>query len=410
MESTTCAISGAGPAGLMLGLLLASSGVPTVVLEKHGDFLRDFRGDTIHASTLKLMDELGLTEEFRTLNHQRIERLQVITDDGTYTLADFTRLPGPYKYITFVPQWDFLDFLVSQAEKFPTFQLRRYSEVTEAVLEDDRVVGLRYTDSDGEHELRADLVVAADGRHSPLRATPGIDPVALGSGMDILWFELSKRPDDPGGMVGRLSKGQLFVRIERHTHWQAAYGIRKGGYEKLRAQGIEAFRQALIDLLPFLADRVHELRTWDDLKMLDIHIDRLTRWWRPGLLCIGDAAHTMSPIAGVGINFALQDAVATANLLTRPLLDGTLTDADLAAVQKRRERATAVTQRFQRFLQERFLEPWFSGQGKADTPWPLRVLARVPKLQGLPARVMAIGPRPEHNTGPTIPERAAALS
>jgi 2-polyprenyl-6-methoxyphenol hydroxylase-like FAD-dependent oxidoreductase len=395
-DRTTCAIAGAGPAGLMLGMLLARAGVETVVLEKHGDFLRDFRGDTVHASTLRLMGELGLHDTFMALAHQRIHCLQVITDDGTFTLADFRRLTGPFRYITFLPQWDFLDFLASEAGRFPNFRLLRNSEVTGALVDGGRVTGLRYRDAAGEHELHADLSVAADGRRSVLRAGSGLPVRTFGSGIDIAWFKLSKRDGDQGGMVGRLSRGQLLVRIERPTHWQGAYAIRKGGHDDLRSRGLESFRQALAALAPSLADRVHELRTWDDVKVLDVQIDRLRRWWRPGLLCIGDAAHTMSPIAGVGINLALQDAVAAANVLAGPLRSGTLQDRHLIQVQRRRIPPTVVTQRIQRFLQAGFLEPWVRGEGTSTTPLVLRLLRRVPVLQALPARAIGIGVRPEH--------------
>ncbi|MFJ3162233.1 FAD-dependent oxidoreductase [Streptomyces kanasensis] len=394
---TTCAIAGAGPAGLMLGMLLARAGVDTVVLEKHGDFLRDFRGDTVHASTHQLMVELGLGDKFRKLAHQRIHCLQVVTDDGPHTLADFRRLPGKFKYITFLPQWDFLNFLLEEANRFPNFRLVQNAEVTGVTTAGGRVNGLRYKDADGEHELRAELTVAADGRRSALRQSAGMRPQVFGSGMDILWFKLTKEDSDPGGMVGRLSDGQLFVRIERLGHWQAAIAIRKGGYEELRAKGLEAFRATLAELTPFLAGRLEDdLRSWDDVKTLDVQIDRLRRWWRPGMLCLGDAAHTMSPIMGVGINLALQDAVAAANVLAEPLRDGALNDEHLAQVQKRRETATAITQRIQRFLQSRFLEPWIRGEGKSTTPVVLRLMKRLPPLQAGPARAMAIGLRPEH--------------
>ncbi|MFJ6658923.1 FAD-dependent oxidoreductase [Streptomyces sp. NPDC091377] len=394
-SSTTCAIAGAGPAGLMLGMLLARAGVNTVVLEKHDDFLRDFRGDTVHASTLRLMGELGLQEKFLKLAHQHIHQLHVVTDEGTFTLADFRRLPGKFKHITFLPQWDFLNFLVEEANRFPNFQLRRHCEVTEALAENGRITGLRYRDASGEHELRADLTVAADGRRSALRRSAGLRPQVLGSGMDILWFQLSKKEGDPGGMVGRLSDGKLLVRIERQTHWQTAYTVRKGGYEEVKERGLDWFRQTLSELTPFLADRVHEVRSWDDVKVLDIQIDRLPRWWRPGLLCIGDAAHTMSPIMGVGINLAVQDAVAAANILAGPLGSGTVTEEHLARVQKRRTPPTVATQRLQRFLQTRFLEPWVRGESKSATPVVLRVLKRLPLLQAGPARTIGIGLRPE---------------
>jgi len=394
---TECVIAGAGPAGLMLGMLLARAGVDTVVLEKHDDFLRDFRGDTVHASTLRLMGELGLEDAFRKLAHQRIHDLQILTDDGTYTLADFRRLPGRFKHITFLPQSDFLTFLLEEANRFRTFRLLRNCEVVAVTTDQGRVDGLRYRNAAGEeHELHADLTVAADGRRSVVRESAGLEPRVFGSAMDILWFRLSKRDSDPGGMVGRLSDGRLLVRIERQSHWQAAMAVRKGGYDEIRSQGLDRFRETLVGLKPFLADRVHEVRTWDDVKVLDVQIDRLRQWWRPGLLCIGDAAHTMSPIMGVGINLAVQDAVAAANILAGPLRDGTLGDGHLVRVQRRRMPPTVAIQRMQRFLQTRFLEPWIRGEGKSTTPLLLRILKRLPPLQGVPARAMAIGLRPEH--------------
>ncbi|WP_221349894.1 FAD-dependent oxidoreductase [Streptomyces beigongshangae] len=394
---TGCLIAGAGPAGLMLGMLLARAGVATVVLEKHDDFLRDFRGDTVHASTLRLMGELGLEDAFRELAHQHIHELQVLTDDGTYTLADFRRLPGRFKHITFLPQSDFLTFLLDEANRFGTFRFLRNSEVVAVTTDRGRVNGLRYRDADGEeHEIHADLTVAADGRRSVVRESAGLESRVFGSALDILWFRLSKRESDPGGMVGRLSGSQLLVRIERQNHWQTALAVCKGGYEELRLQGLDRFRETVAALSPFLADRVHEVRTWDDVKVLDVQIDRLRQWWRPGLLCIGDAAHTMSPIMGVGINLAVQDAVAAANILAEPLRNGTLGDRHLRRVQRRRLPPTAVLQRMQRFLQTRFLEPWIRGEGRSSTPLLLRILKRLPPLQGVPARAMAIGPRPEH--------------
>ncbi|MEU5698123.1 FAD-dependent oxidoreductase [Streptomyces aurantiacus] len=397
LSHTKCVIAGAGPAGLMLGMLLARAGVDTVVLEKHDDFLRDFRGDTVHASTLRLMGELGLGDAFQKLAHQHIHDLQILTDDGTYTLADFRRLPGRFKHITFLPQSDFLTFLLEEANRFRNFRLLRNSEVVAVTTDQGRVNGLRYRDGEGEeHELRADLTVAADGRRSIVRESAGLESRVFGSALDILWFQLSKREDDPGGMVGRLSDGQLLVRIERQSHWQAAMAVRKGGYDEMRAQGLDRFRETLVTLKPFLADRVHEVRTWDDVKVLDVQIDRLRQWWRPGLLCIGDAAHTMSPIMGVGINLAVQDAVAAANILAKPLRDGTLDDGHLGRVQRRRKPPTAAIQRMQLFLQTRFLEPWIRGEGKSTTPVLLRILKRLPLLQGVPARAMAIGLRPEH--------------
>ena len=390
-------IGGCGPAGAMLGLLLARAGIEVVVLEKHGDFLRDFRGDTIHASTLTLLDELGLGEDFARLPHQRVETLGVTTDDREHTLADFRRLPGAHRVIAFLPQWDFLDFVTAHAAELPTFRLLLQAEATGLLVEDGRVVGLSYRDDRGhEHEVRADLTVAADGRRSVLRAAAGLRARRYGAPMDVLWFRLSRRETDAQRTAGRLSRGRLMIRIDRGNYWQTAYVIRKGGYQELRARGLQEFRDDLARLEPFLADRVDELRSWDDIRVLDVQVDRLRRWHRPGFLCLGDAAHAMSPIGGVGINLAVQDAVAAANLLTDPLWSGTLTERDLARVQRRRMVPTVVTQRGQRLIQDRFLQPLLAGESAGGAPLPLRLIDRYPALQGVTAYLVGIGVRPEH--------------
>ncbi len=394
---TTCVIGGCGPAGAVLGLLLARAGIDVVVLEKHGDFLRDFRGDTIHASTLTLLDELGLGADFARLPHQRVDRLEVSTDDGVHTLADFGRLPGPHREIAFLPQWDFLDFVTAHAAELPTFRLLLQAEATGLWVEDGRVTGLSYRDDLGrEHEVRADLTVAADGRRSVLRAAAGLRARRYGAAMDVLWFRLSRRETDAERTAARLSGGRLLIRIDRGDYWQTAYVIRKGGYERLRARGLDAFRADLARLEPFLADRVGELRGWDDVRMLDVQVDRLRRWHRPGFLCIGDAAHAMSPIGGVGINLAVQDAVAAANLLIDPLWSGTLSERDLARVQRRRTPPTALTQRGQRAIQDRWLGPLLAGKSAGGAPLPLRLVDRFPVLQGVTAYLIGIGVRPEH--------------
>jgi 2-polyprenyl-6-methoxyphenol hydroxylase-like FAD-dependent oxidoreductase len=381
----------------VLGLLLARAGIDVVVLEKHGDFLRDFRGDTIHASTLTLLDELGLGEDFARLPHQRVERLGVSTDDREHTLADFSRLPGRHQEIAFLPQWDFLDFLTHHAAALPRFRLLLEAEATGLRVEGGQVVGLSYRDGDRrEHEIRADLTVAADGRRSVLRAAAGLRARRYGAPMDVLWFRLSRRDSDVERTAGRLSRGRLLIRIDRGDYWQTAYVIPKGGYDRLRGEGLDAFRADLARLEPFLADRVGELRSWDDVSMLDVQVDRLGRWHRPGFLCIGDAAHAMSPIGGVGINLAVQDAVAAANLLTDPLWSGALTERDLARVQRRRTLPTVLTQRGQRTIQDRFLRPLLAGRSAGGAPLALRLLDRYPVLQGVTAYLIGIGIRPEH--------------
>ena len=395
-------IGGCGPAGAVLGLLLARSGIEEVVLEKHGDFLRDFRGDTIHASTLTLLDELGLGADFARLPHQRVQTLGVTTDDSDHTLADFRRLPGRHQEIAFLPQWDFLDFVTHHAAALPTFRLLLEAEATGLRTEGGRVVGLSYRDSGGhEHEVRADLTVAADGRRSMLRAAAGLPARRYGAPMDVVWFRLSQRDTDAERTAGRLSRGRLLIRIDRGDYWQTAYVIPKGGYERLRSRGLAAFQADLARLEPFLSDRVGELRSWDDVSVLDVQVDRLRRWHRPGFLCIGDAAHAMSPIGGVGINLAVQDAVAAANLLTDPLWSGTLTERDLARVQRRRTLPTVLTQRGQRTIQDRFLARLLTGESAGGTPLALRLLDRFPALQGVTAYLIGIGIRPEHVRQPT---------
>ena len=388
-----CVVAGCGPAGAVLGLLLARAGVEVVVLEKHRDFLRDFRGDTIHASTLTLIDELGLGDEFRRLPLQHVRKLVVQTDDGEAGFADFGRLPGRNKEIALLPQWDFLDFVTDHAKREPGFTLLLETEATCLLRDGDRVVGLSTRDG---QEIRADLTVAADGRTSVLREAARLRAQSFGAPMDVLWFRLSRKDSDPEQTAGRLSAGRLLIRLNRGDYWQTAYVIPKGGFAKIRADGIETFRDDLARLEPFLADRVAaDLPGWDAVSRLDVQVDRLPRWHRPGFLCIGDAAHAMSPIAGVGINLAIQDAVAAARILTEPLTDGTLSEDHLKAVQRRRMPPTRITQRVQRTLQDRFLAPLMAGKG-GGTPRVLKLLNRVPRLQVIPAYVVGIGVRPEH--------------
>jgi len=389
VERVDCVIAGCGPAGAALGLLLARAGLRVTVVEKHGDFLRDFRGDTIHASTLTLLDELGFGDEFARLEQQRIAEVRVAVGDHEWPLADFQRIPGRHREIALMPQWDFLDFVTRHAAGYPGFRLLMETEATGLTVEQGRVTGL--TVSGGA--IPATLTVAADGRSSTVRHAARLPVRAYDAPMDVLWFRLSRRESGVVRTAGRVAPGRLLIRIDRGDYWQVGYVIEKGGYQRLRAAGLAAFRSDLATLEPALADRVDELRSWSDLSVLEVRVDRLRRWHRPGLLCIGDAAHAMSPVGGVGINLAVQDAVAAANLLVRPLRTGILSERDLARVQRRRALPTAITQAGQRAIHRRIVAPLLDG---GAPPAPVRVLQRFPALQGIPAYLLAIGIRPEH--------------
>jgi 2-polyprenyl-6-methoxyphenol hydroxylase-like FAD-dependent oxidoreductase len=394
--SVRCCIAGGGPAGMMLGLLLARAGVDVVVLEKHADFLRDFRGDTIHPSTLEVVHELGLLERLLTLPHQKVQRINAQFGDLALTVADFSSLSTQCRFVAFMPQWDFLNFLTEEAARYSTFQLRRQADVTGLIEEEGFVVGLRANTSDGLLEVRADLVVGADGRHSTVRSRAGLSVEEFGAPMDVLWFRLSRRSSDPGDPVGRFDAGRIFIMLNRSDYWQCGFVIPKGSRDQLQGQGLPAFRNAVAQLAPFMADRVGELHDWEPIKLLTVQVDRLRQWYRPGLLCIGDAAHAMSPVGGVGINLAIQDAVATANLLTAPLRAGRLTTQDLQRVQQRREWPTRMTQRVQLMIQDRVIRPALSGSDRFSPPFAIRLLALVPFLRRIPARMIGLGFRPEH--------------
>jgi 2-polyprenyl-6-methoxyphenol hydroxylase-like FAD-dependent oxidoreductase len=366
------------------------------VLEKHRDFLRDFRGDTIHPSTLQVMHELGLLEAFLARPHQELRELRGIVGDSEIKLADFRHLPTRCRFIALIPQWDFLDFLAEAGGRFPGFRLGMESEVTELVEEAGHIVGVRAQTQDGPLEIRADLVVGADGRHSLVRELAGLPVTNLGAPIDVLWMRLSKSPGDSSQSAGRINYGRLLVMLDRGDYWQCAFVIRKGGFEAIRSRGIEVFRDEIVRIAPFLGDRVAELREWDDVKLLTVTVDRLQRWWRPGLLCIGDCAHAMSPIGGVGINLAIQDAVAAANILALPLRNGRLTDADLAAVQRRRTLPTRLIQGIQVAIQERVLDRVLGSNKPITAPWPLRLFNHLPWLARIPARLVGLGFRPEH--------------
>jgi 2-polyprenyl-6-methoxyphenol hydroxylase-like FAD-dependent oxidoreductase len=397
-----CCVAGGGPAGMMIGFLLARAGVPVVVLEKHADFLRDFRGDTIHPSTLQLMHELGLLKDFLKRPHQEATQITGRVGGVEIPIADFSHLPTKCRFIALMPQWDFLNFLAEHSRAYATFDLRTRADVTELIEEGGRVVGVRVTTLDGPLEVRAELVVGADGRHSTVRARAGLEVVDIGAPIDVLWFRLSRRPEDRRNPLGNFDRGKIFVMIDRGDYWQCAYVIPKGGIDVIRRLGLPAFREAVVEIAPFLRDRVGEVSSWEDVKLLTVAVDHLRRWYRPGLLCIGDAAHAMSPIGGVGINLAIQDAVAAANLLAAPLRDGSVTVADLRQVQERREWPTWLTQRLQVFIQDLVIRRVLGSEKQLSPPWLLRLLGWFPVLRRIPARLIGIGFRPEHVRTPDV--------
>jgi 2-polyprenyl-6-methoxyphenol hydroxylase-like FAD-dependent oxidoreductase len=398
-DDAACCIVGGGPAGVMLGFLLARAGVDVLVLEKHKDFFRDFRGDTIHPSTLEIMHELGVLDELLRLPHQRMVKGTARFGERVLRMADFSRLRTRCGFIALMPQWDFLDFLSSRARKFPGFRLRMGTEVTGLLFDGDHVVGVKARGPGGGLlEVRANLVIGADGRRSTVRTFAGLEVIDSGAPIDVLWFRVTRRSDDPPDAVGtyHVSAGQFMVLINRDAYWQCAYVIRKGSFPQRQQHGLETFRRDVARCVPFLADRIDEIRAWDDLKLLSVKVDHLRTWHRDGLLCIGDAAHAMSPIAGVGINLAIQDAVAAANLLARELMGGSLRPGALAAVQKRREAPARMIQRFQIFLHKHLLEKIFDSPELISPPFFMRMADWFPKLQRLTARTIGVGFRPEH--------------
>jgi 2-polyprenyl-6-methoxyphenol hydroxylase-like FAD-dependent oxidoreductase len=394
--TTRCAIAGGGPAGMMLGFLLARAGVDVLVLEKHADFLRDFRGDTIHPSTLEVMYELGLLDEFLKRPHQEVNELRGLIGDDLVVLADLKHLPTHCKFVALMPQWDFLDFLADHARRYPGFSLRMRADVDELLFDGDKVVGLRAKTPDGDLEVRADLVVGADGRHSTVRERAGLEVEDIGAPMDVLWMRQSKRPGDGGQLMGRILPGRLFVMIDRGDYWQCAYVIPKGGFDEVRRKGLDAFRRSLVEINPALGDRVQELASWDDIKLLTVVIDRLKRWYRDGLLCIGDAAHAMSPVGGIGINVAIQDAVAAGNILGPALRKGPVPESLLAEVQERREWPTRMTQRLQVVVQNLVIRNVLQMQKKPRAPFLVKFLNWFPALRRIPGRIIGMGFRPEH--------------
>jgi 2-polyprenyl-6-methoxyphenol hydroxylase-like FAD-dependent oxidoreductase len=381
---------------MMLGFLLARAGVPVVVLEKHKDFLRDFRGDTVHPSTLEMMHELGLLDEFLKIPHSALREMSLQIGDDQLVIGHFENLPVHCKFIAMMPQWDFLDFLADHARRYSTFDLRMSSEATDLMFDDDRVAGVRATTPDGEIEIRADLTVGCDGRHSTLRQCAGFSVENLGAPMDVMWFRISRNASDLGEALGHVEGGRMLVMLNRNDYWQCAYLIPKGTADELQQAGLDNFRASVEDISPFLSDRLHEIDSWEKVKLLTVEVDRLRRWYRPGLICIGDAAHAMSPIGGVGINLAVQDAAAAANILAEPLRRGMVTIDTLKQVQDRREFPARVTQRLQIIMQNKVIEPALANKGERPTAPLLLKMMQWPLLRRLPGRLLAFGVRPEH--------------
>ncbi|OBB02249.1 hypothetical protein A5662_12585 [Mycobacteriaceae bacterium 1482268.1] len=393
-ERTTCAVVGGGPAGLFLGLQLARAGVDVTVMEKHSDFLRDFRGDTVHPVTMRLLDELGLFERFHNLPQSRVERGQFEVDGRAYTLVDFRRLRQPHPYVAMVPQWDLLDLIAESAAAEPTFTLRMNTEATGLLRDGDRVTGVRYSSAEGQGELRADLVVGCDGRTSVVRRDAGLPSREYPVPFDVWWFRLPREHDGQYSLIPRTKPGRALIMIPREGYFQIAYLIPKGSDAELRARGIEAFHQELAELIPETSPAA--ITSWDDVKVLDVKLDLLRRWHDSGVLCIGDAAHAMSPVGGVGINLAIADAVAAAGILAKPLREGRLTDKDLAAVHRRRILPTVAVQTLQRVLHRNVMVPVLQGQQATPPAAVLKLVELVPQLTAIPAYIVGVGLLPQH--------------
>jgi 2-polyprenyl-6-methoxyphenol hydroxylase-like FAD-dependent oxidoreductase len=397
-----CCIAGGGPAGVMSGFLLARMGIDVFVLEKHADFLRDFRGDTIHPSTLEIMHELGILDEFLKRPHQEIRELAGQVGQDTVTIADFTHLTTHCRFLAFMPQWDFLDFVTEQARRYPTFHLKMQAEVTDLIEEKAAVAGVHVRTPEGRLQIRAQLTIGADGRHSVAHERAGLEVVNLGAPMDVMWMRISRRPTDPGQTFGHIDRGKILVLLNREDYWQCAFVIAKGTADAIRRRGLASLREEIAALAPFLCDRVGELQDWEQISLLTVAVDRLSRWSRPGLLCIGDAAHAMSPIGGVGINLAIQDAVAMANILGLKQLQRAPSESELHAVQQRRNFPTRATQRLQILVQNNVIRRVLGRTNPLTLPWPLKLLRRWPILRRIPARVIGIGFRPEHVKTPEV--------
>jgi 2-polyprenyl-6-methoxyphenol hydroxylase-like FAD-dependent oxidoreductase len=403
-----CCLVGGGPAGMVCGFLLARAGIDVVVLEKHADFLRDFRGDTIHPSTLELMYELGILGEFLRRPHQELTQIGAQADDFTVAIADFSHLPTHCKFVGLMPQWEFLNFIAEKAKVYPRFHLRMETEVTDLLIENGKVAGIYAKSPSGALEVRADLTIGADGRRSIVREKAGFEVLDLGAPIDVLWMRVSRDPSDPNQTLGRFRAGKILVAIDRGEYWQCAYVIPKGGLDAIHKRGLATFKDEIASVAPFLRERLSELKDWNDVKLLSVAVDRLRQWSRPGLLCIGDSAHAMSPIGGVGINLAIQDAVAAANILAGPLAKGAVTDEGLRDVQRRREFPTRVTQGFQVFAHKRFIGlAMRHARPLTRLPFPLKLLQIFPILRRIPARLVGLGVRPEHVRTPDTKQQTS---
>src|SRR5262245_2853818 len=395
-----CCIAGGGPAGMMLGFLLARGGVEVVVLGKPEDFLRDFRGQTIHPSTLELMHELGILDELLQRPHQEARQLTGYVSGVPVVIADFSHLPTHCKFIALMPQWDLLNFLADHSKRYPSYDLKMRTEATGLIEEDGRVTGVIAKSPEGGLEIRADLVVGCDGRHSTLRERARLDVEDIGAPIDVLWFRMSRSAADATDMFGHVEAGKMMVMLDRGTYWQCAYVIPKGGIERVKAKGLDAFRDAVVEMTPFFRDRIGEIKSWDDVKLLTVSVNRLRKWHKPGLLCIGDAAHAMSPVGGVGINLAVQDAVAAANILAVPLVEKRVTRELRVSVQRRRDFPMRGIQRIQVVVQNMLLAPALSSTERPRPPWPIKLMNWFPVLRRIPARVVGMGFRPEHIRSP----------
>lgn len=385
---------------MMLGFLLARAGVSVVVLEKHKDFLRDFRGDTVHPSTLELMHELGLLDEFLKLPHSSVHEVSLQIGDDRVVIGHFEHLPAHCKFIALMPQWNFLNFIAEHAKRYPGFDLRMCAEATDLILNEERVAGVRVRTPDGDIEIYADLTAGCDGRHSTLRERAGFKAENLNAPMDVMWFRISRKQSDPDDVVARVESGRMLVMLNRNDYWQCAFVIPKGTADEVKAAGLDKFRNSIAGVSSFRCDRLHEIDTWDKVKLLTVEVDRLACWYRRGLICIGDAAHAMSPIGGVGINLAVQDAVAAANVLAEPLRCRTLTVETLKQVQQRREFPTRVTQRLQIILQNNIIGPALKNKSKRPKAPLLMKIMQWPLLRRIPGRLLAFGVRPEHIHAP----------